>query len=471
MKNQLLAFLATEQLAIDPNWLQSLIDAITFCDDIHSMDPETLKALIINAGEKVDSPNRVTVRGNVGITYLSGPIFPEHNLITRWLGIGTVLPDYLASVKQLVDSPDIKTIINYVSSPGGSVVGINEGANMLAQLGKQKPIISYVSGANASAAYWLTTAAGKIFADATSAIGSIGVIHTSYKKGADSPVIEIVNSKSPNKNMDVETKDGKKEMVKVLDAVADVFIASVAKHRKVSVETVESDFGKGGILIGQDAVDAGMIDGLTSFEELVTKHSTDAAITPLFTNQTKGESTMDLAELKAKYPEIYQAACAEGAAEAQATIATKNAQIKGLEDTIVTLEAQTETTTQENATMSERLVALERANALQAQKEIERNLKAQADAIFGTVLATSSLHERTHAKIKAVVDFNRFVDADSKLDEAAYTAALQAEIKDFESVFAASPVSGVNGAGNTTAGDSETEDEALARMLGHIGVK
>lgn len=467
MKDQIIATLSMEPLAIDEAWLEVLVETITKSTNIQICDPELLQALALSKGTKLENSNGAYVRNGVGVVYLSGPIFPKHNILTKWLGIGTVLPEFLSDVENLIESNQVNKIIISADSPGGSVTGINEGAEMLEAFSKIKPIITYTTGSNASACYWLTSAAGEIYADPTARIGSIGVMATipNYK---DDTVIEIVNSKSPKKNLDPATKEGRSDIVKVLDSLADVFIGSVAKGRGVSEDYVVDHFGQGGVLVGKQAVEAKMIDGVQSFESLMKKHSTNASVNH-FTGKAKGDYDMELTleKLKAEYPDVYQAACAEVKADLQAQIKTKNDQIKSLEDSIVDLEAKLEDKTKETTTLSDRVTALEKDKELANQKEAEAKLKADAASIADTTLKASSLPERVHAKIKKIIDFNSFVDDKGVLNAEGFKNALEAEIKDWESVVASedAPVSGI---APVSGGDVEADDKIADRLFAYI---
>ena len=94
---------------------------------------------------------------------------------------GPVVPvTYGYEVKeQLLDAAkndDIKAVMMFVTTPGGSVVGsqaIHDG--VLAVKAAGKPVISYVDTISASGGVWSTAGSDMIFADQGSIIGSVGV--------------------------------------------------------------------------------------------------------------------------------------------------------------------------------------------------------------------------------------------------------------------------------------------------------
>jgi ClpP class serine protease len=132
----------------------------------------------------------------------------------------------------------------------------------------QKPVTAYVDHLGASAAYWLASAAGRVIAAPTAMLGSIGIVMVvDDPSKTDSTDLEIVSNQSPKKRPDLTTKSGRAQVQATVDALADVFIADVARYRGVSTDTVLSDFGAGDVFVGQQAVDAGLADAVGSYEQ------------------------------------------------------------------------------------------------------------------------------------------------------------------------------------------------------------
>jgi ClpP class serine protease len=470
-KQQLLLLLTSSDLAIDPSYLEagmSVIQSLALGESLEAVgEPFKIDSIALTMGEKVEGSYRAYARDNIGIVNLVGPITPSATLMTQLCGIGTPLDAFLKDTKMLVDDPSIDTIFIYNTSPGGSVEGINEGANLLAKWGKEKEIVTYTTSQNASASYWLTSKAGKIFGDATAFFGSIGVMASTYKS-KDENTLTFISSKSPMKNVDPATDEGRVEVLKRIDAIADIFINSVAEGRGVSVETVEETFGKGGVMIAKAALEAGMIDGLSSFEELFQKYSTEAPTNNQTFYMYKGEDTMSLTlqELKAKFPQVYQAAVDEATAPIQATVTERDGQIVALTSQITTLEGQVASAGTENATLSNRLTALERENEMQKAKAAEKELKDTAKSIETSLFQKSNLPDRALTRISKLVSYESFVNDKGVLDAAGYEAALTAEIADWVSI--AGNTSSVGLSGLSSA--SDTSDDALSRMSGYVGI-
>jgi hypothetical protein len=71
------------------------------------------------------------------------------------------------------------------------------------------------------------------------------------------------------KRPDPTTEDGKAEIQRTVDALGEIFVGTVARNRGVSADTVLSDFGRGGVYVGQAAVDAGLADEVGSYESVL----------------------------------------------------------------------------------------------------------------------------------------------------------------------------------------------------------
>jgi ClpP class serine protease len=232
------------------------------------LDPTSVAAV---QGDRLDGTRYTRVRGETAILPIEGPIFRYANLMTMLSGATSV--EVLAKDLQVaLDSPDIGSILLHVDSPGGQVNGVAEFADMLYAARGKKPIMAYISHEGCSAAYWIASAADRIEVAQTAMVGCIGaVLAIPDPKQDDSGRVEFVSANAPNKRPDPGTRQGRAEIEGIVDTLGDQFVQAVARNRGVSVDTVLADFGQGGILIGQAAVDAGLADGVGSFEAMLAE--------------------------------------------------------------------------------------------------------------------------------------------------------------------------------------------------------
>jgi signal peptide peptidase SppA len=78
--------------------------------------------------------------------------------------------------------PDVAAVAISVNSPGGSAVQSSLVAGRIRALAEEKavPVFAFVEDAAASGGYWLACAGDEIYADASSIVGSIGVIFAGF---------------------------------------------------------------------------------------------------------------------------------------------------------------------------------------------------------------------------------------------------------------------------------------------------
>lgn len=262
-------------------------------------DPEALETRL---GQPLQNTRTVRMRDGVAIIPVTGPVFRYANLFTRISG-ATSTQDLATDVQAALDNPYVRAIVLEFNTPGGEATAINELADAIHAGRAKKPIKAYVDGLAASAGYWLASACDEIIMSSTGLVGSIGVVMSQQdttERDAKSGVrtVQIVSSQSPDKRLDITGDDGRAKVQTIVDALADVFVAAVARNRKVTTATVLSDFGQGGVLVGKDAVKARMADRIGSLETVIAELAGSASNTKRNTTMSSksGQVTVSTTE-------------------------------------------------------------------------------------------------------------------------------------------------------------------------------
>lgn len=261
-------------IASNQPWMiqqEALETILTIAHDRHG----DVQAVQTRIGRPLDNARTVSMRDGVAVIPVTGPIFRYANLFTEISG-ATATGVLARDIQTALDNPYVRGIVLEVNSPGGEATGINELAKLIRDARAQKPIKAYVAGSGASAAYWLASAADEVVVDELAVLGSIGVVMSyldTSKRDATSGVrsIEIVSSQSPDKRVDPTTDEGRAKVQSIVDAMAQVFVQAVADNRGITPDKVLSDFGRGGVLVGADAVAAGMADRIGSLESVIAE--------------------------------------------------------------------------------------------------------------------------------------------------------------------------------------------------------
>jgi signal peptide peptidase SppA len=286
------------------------------------------------------------VRNGVAIIAIDGPMAPKMNLMSALCG-GVSMSVVGNSVMQAAADPDISGIVLAIDSPGGTVSGTQELMGKIRAANKVKPIVALAEGMMASAAYWVGSAASKVYASSgTDQIGSIGVVAShvdvSGQEAADGiKTTEITAGKYKRIASSYEplTEEGRKSIQDQVDFLYSVFVNDVAGNRGVSVDVVKSDMADGRIFIGSQALKAGLIDGVKSMDEVISELSAGLASTKLDNITADG--------IKNDYPSVYSEIVKIGAdAERARIMAVESKSLPGHEALIASMKFDGSTTGQ-----------------------------------------------------------------------------------------------------------------------------
>ena len=340
-----LQFLAGQQWAIQPSVLEAMADIA----QRKAVEGGDITALLKRDGLPINGARTAINRDGVAIVPVTGVVSRYASMFTDICG-GTTTARLATDIETALNDTSVRALVLDFDTPGGQVTGINELADQLFDARGKKPVIAYGGGSVASAGYWLASACDEIVVDATSLLGSIGVVAT-YRLTKDSErvqTIELVSARSPNKRPDLNSDAGRAKAQESIDAMADIFIGRVARHRGMSADEVVAAGDAGGVLIGQQAVDVGLADRLGSLESVIAELSGSSrtttigrvaakpatAATPAANTQQEGNETMCLTiekgatatavatALEAQHPEAFAALVQRGKDEATAEQAT-----------------------------------------------------------------------------------------------------------------------------------------------------
>jgi len=263
-------YVTAEPWAITHDWLAFLVEKARRQEAIApAKHPGRLEfdAFFLGAATTVmeGGTGRTMVQDGVAVIPVVGPIFPRANMMTENSG-ATSVTGLQRDLAAALAHEKVSSILLAIDSPGGAVSGVSSFADAVFKARTTKPVAAHVTGTGASAAYWIASAAERVSLDRTGVVGSIGVIAAVPKQvtpdKSGNTYVEIVSSNAPLKRPDPTTVEGYTEIRTRLDAIEEQFVADVARGRDVTPDRVRSQFGKGGIVVGLDAVQRRMADSL-----------------------------------------------------------------------------------------------------------------------------------------------------------------------------------------------------------------
>ncbi|CAJ0862159.1 hypothetical protein R77567_01622 [Ralstonia sp. LMG 32965] len=369
-----------------------------------------LKGVEARIGQPLSGATRgYDVVGSVAVVPVDGVLAKRMNLMMQISG-GTSMQLLAQDIQDAIDDPAVTAVILNIDSPGGTVDGTQELCNITYNARGAKPIIALANGTMASAAYWFGSAADKVFVSSdTAVVGSIGVVtshidvsQSEAQRGVKTTEITAGKYKRIASQYEPLSVEGRQSIQDQVDYTYSVFVNDVARNRGTTPELVIENMADGRIFIGQQAVSAGLADGVATLSELIERAEAgefsraendpgigaqQAATTQVAEgggvprtaeaqSTSKGESSMDVQKLKAEHPEVAEALIAEGrqagaAAECQRIKDVEAQSMPGHEALIASLKFDGKTSGPEAA-----------VQVLQAEKAKQKNRVAslQADA-------------------------------------------------------------------------------------------
>jgi len=208
--------------------------------------------------------------------------------------------DAVEQLHKFAEDSSIKAIILHVNSPGGGAAASEEIYREVLRIrnDKKKRIVASIETVGASGAYYVSSAANKIFADNASIVGSIGVIAEWYNyeellKWAKLQAItlkagEFKDTGSPTRPM---TPEERAYMQSLIDNMHGQFIHSVAVGRNMKDDQVRP-LANGKVWTGEEAVPLKLIDQIGDFRAAVNDTAKSVGI--------KGEPTLVYPEKQRK---------------------------------------------------------------------------------------------------------------------------------------------------------------------------
>lgn len=266
----------TEKLAKEPQLITASAanDIFEFLNSRNIEDYQAIaNANNIERSRRDDSILRASTDSGVAIINIDGPLSYQVTGIDAFCG-AVSYEDIEIQFNKALGSPDIKTILLYINSPGGEAYGSFELAKYMRRKADEgnKKLITYIDGEMHSAALVLGIVSHEVISNPFSYQGSIGVMvkltntHKLKKKmGLEELFIFAGKDKIPfDKNGDFKESFIEDVQSKV-DSLYSIFVSHVATFTKLTEEAVRGTEAKS--FSSQEALQLGLIDKVMEREE------------------------------------------------------------------------------------------------------------------------------------------------------------------------------------------------------------
>jgi signal peptide peptidase SppA len=279
-------FLAEKPLAITLAGLEELRAHITARAEAFDSAPrdfiENMAALMV-ATRATPARGRPSsnASSSTGIIPIFGTI-SQHAPESGDLSANLFAASYTETISEQLDAfladESVSKIVLNIDSPGGLTGGVSELANKIMAARGQKPIVAVANSLAASAAYWIGSAADQFFASPGATVGSIGVyaMHQDVSKmaedaGVKTTFISAGKYKTGGNQFEPLDDATKSRIQQRVDDTYAMFVRDVARGRGVPEATVRGGFGEGDVLMAKRAKAEGMIDGVLTFDDVLSR--------------------------------------------------------------------------------------------------------------------------------------------------------------------------------------------------------
>jgi signal peptide peptidase SppA len=226
----------------------------------------------------------ITQRGNM-VDDVSGPGMVSTQLVTQML-------------RQAVADDAVSQILLDIDSPGGSVYGVSELSDAILSARSQKPVVAIANSLAASAAYWVGSQASEFYVTAGGEVGSIGVwqAHFDYSQalaaeGVTPTLISAGKFKVEGNPYAPLSEEAQGFMQSRVDDYFLAFTKAIAKGRNLPISQVRDGMGQGRVLGADAALAQNMVDGIASFDQVLSKMQKDASLNGKFSPSAKPKTS------------------------------------------------------------------------------------------------------------------------------------------------------------------------------------
>lgn len=223
-----------------------------------------------NSEKSVTVPDRVAVIDIEG-TIISGGDSRD-TLFNQTAGVTS--GSLMRQIREAAADDSVKALLLRIDSGGGSATAAEEVGRELLRFknNTKKPIVATMGNTGASAAYWIAACASdKVYANATTLTGSIGVympymnteelfkkIGITSDKIKSGPYKDIMSSDRPM------TAEEKAILQNIVNEIYEQFVATVAVGRQMEQSKVRQ-LADGRVYTGQQAKNLGLVDEIGDY--------------------------------------------------------------------------------------------------------------------------------------------------------------------------------------------------------------
>jgi len=235
-------------------------------------DPEDVKAISIQDYAAVRNLVNLKPKAKVAVIYADGDIMDGKSKDPQ-----VVAGDRFARIiSDIRRDSTIKAAVLRVNSPGGSVLASEKIKAELELLQERMPVVASYGNYAASGGYWISAGCDKIFSNATTLTGSIGVFSMipDFSKTVEDKLHVGITAVNSNRHSDMYgmmrplTATETAYMQASVEKIYEQFTSLVAEGRDMTVADVD-EIAQGRVWSGAEALGIGLVDQIGTIEDAI----------------------------------------------------------------------------------------------------------------------------------------------------------------------------------------------------------
>ena len=242
--------------------------------DLYVTDrPENVKSISIQDYAMIRTPLNLKPKAKVAVIYADGDIVDGKAKESQ-----IVAGDRFAKIiSEIRNDSTVKAAVLRVNSPGGSVLASEKIKAELALLQERMPVVASYGNYAASGGYWISAGCDKIYSNATTLTGSIGVFSMipDFSRTVEDKLHIGITSVNSNRHADMYgmmrplTDKEIAYMQASVEKIYDRFTGIVAEGRDMEVSRVD-EIAQGRVWTGAEALDIHLVDQIGTIEDAIT---------------------------------------------------------------------------------------------------------------------------------------------------------------------------------------------------------
>ena len=241
--------------------------------DLYVTDsPEDVKAISLQDYASARTLINLRPKAKVAVIYADGDIM-DGKAKDNHVVAGDRFAKIISDIRQ---DTTVKAAVLRVNSPGGSVLASEKIKAELELLQERMPVVASYGNYAASGGYWISAGCDKIYSNATTLTGSIGVFSMipDFSKTVEDKLHVGITSVNSNSHADMYgmmrplTATESAYMRASVEKIYNKFTSLVAEGRDMTVTRVD-EIAQGRVWSGDDALTIGLVDQIGTIEDAI----------------------------------------------------------------------------------------------------------------------------------------------------------------------------------------------------------